>query len=1032
MNSLALVSVLIRTKDRKSLLCEAIDSVLAQNYSSIEIIIINDGGADYSTEILADYADQPRNIRWLNNAGQHGRSHAANLALEDAQGEFCLFLDDDDSIDPEHIANLTKTLSNQDIYSLAYSAVRVIADGIAEEVPSFAHPFDPVRLMIENYIPIHAVLFKRSLLSNGIRFDPAFDRFEDWDFWLQLAQQHAFKFINKCTASYRVDNSSGFGAKDNIDNDMDAYRLAVYKKWLALWSDEKIIALLNRSREFPRISVLEKSLENLGTELTNKLTFISELSTRLDDRDRKILSQQKQIGKKEQKLQAVGKALQESEKALQESENEATAQKNLNQALSDELQVIYNSRSWKLTRPLRALTIARYFIRTEGVLGLFARLRTKHEPRLSHIQKIKVESPVSDKFSTLSFPVFEKPSVSIVIPVFNKYQYTFHCLKSILDHTDEESYEVIVVDDLSSDKTQTMLAGIKGITVISNEENLGFINSCNKGAESAKGQFLLLLNNDTEVRDGWLKAMRQTFQDFPDAGLVGARLEFADGTLQEAGGIVWQDGSAWNYGRGDDPNNPMYNYCRQVDYCSGACLMIPLNDFSALGGFDTHYVPAYYEDTDLAFKVRETGKKVYYQPNATLTHFEGVTSGTDTGSGIKKYQQINHKKFFSRWEETLKQHRPNARLPYLEKERHVQKRILIIDARVLMPDRDSGSLRMFNILKILQNIGYKVTFFPANLHCHNKYTPQMQAIGIECLYVPYVKSIGNYLEEYGQYFNAVILSRADTAEMFIDDVKQYCTNAKIIFDTVDLHFLREEREAKLTRDKILADSAAMRKTQELALARKADTTLVVSPVELDLFKEEAPDVNVNLLSNIHQLYETGNSFKERKDILFIGGFEHPPNTDAMLWFLDAIFPIVQKENPDIRLIIIGGHVPEELKNKANDSIIITGFVGDIKPLFDKIRLSIAPLRYGAGVKGKINSSMSFGVPVVATNIAAEGMKLVHEKDVLIADEPEEFTREIMRLYFDATLWQALSEAGKQNIEEHFSFATAEAQLRAVL
>ncbi len=349
-----------------------------------------------------------------------------------------------------------------------------------------------------------------------------------------------------------------------------------------------------------------------------------------------------------------------------------------------------------------------------------------------------------------------------------------------------------------------------------------------------------------------------------------------------------------------------------------------------------------------------------------------------------------------------------------------------------MPDRDSGSLRMFNILKILQNIGYKVTFFPANLHCHNKYTPQMQAIGIECLYVPYVKSIGNYLEEYGQYFNAVILSRADTAEMFIDDVKQYCTNAKIIFDTVDLHFLREEREAKLTRDKILADSAAMRKTQELALARKADTTLVVSPVELDLFKEEAPDVNVNLLSNIHQLYETGNSFKERKDILFIGGFEHPPNTDAMLWFLDAIFPIVQKENPDIRLIIIGGHVPEELKNKANDSIIITGFVGDIKPLFDKIRLSIAPLRYGAGVKGKINSSMSFGVPVVATNIAAEGMKLVHEKDVLIADEPEEFAREIMRLYFDATLWQALSEAGKQNIEEHFSFATAEAQLRAVL
>ncbi|MFT5320655.1 MAG: GT2 family glycosyltransferase [Pseudohongiellaceae bacterium] len=1025
MNSLALISVLIRTKDRKSLLCEAIDSILAQNYSNIEVIIINDDGADYSAEILADYADQGRNIRWLNNTGQHGRSHAANLALEQAQGEFCLFLDDDDSIDPEHIANLAKALTDQDIYALAYSAVRVIADGITEEVPSFAHPFDPVRLMIENYIPIHAVLFKRSLLNEGFRFDPAFDRFEDWDFWLQLAQQHAFKFIEQCTASYRVDNSSGFGAKDNIDKDMDAYRLAIYKKWLALWSDEKIIALFGRSREFPRISVLEKSLENLGAEITNKLTFIAELGTRLDDRDRKVLSQQKQLAAKEQELQVVGKE-------LQESENQATAQRNLNQALNDQLQIIYNSRSWKLTRPLRALTIARYFIRTEGFLGLLARLRIKLEPRFSHIEKIKAESAVSDKFSPLSFPVFKKPTVSIVIPVFNKYQYTFHCLKSILEHTDDESYEVIVVDDCSSDQTQTMLAGIKGITVINNEENLGFINSCNKGAESAKGQFLLLLNNDTEVRYGWLQAMRQTFQDFPDAGLVGARLVFADGTLQEAGGIVWQDGSAWNYGRGDDPNNPAYTYCRQVDYCSGACLMIPLDDFSALGGFDTHYLPAYYEDTDLAFKVRETGKKVYYQPNATLIHFEGVTSGTDTGSGIKKYQQINHKKFFARWQQTLKQHRPNARLPYLEKERHVQKRILIIDARVLMPDHDSGSLRMFNILKILQNIGYKVTFLPANLHCHEKYTPQMQAIGIECLYVPYVKSISNYLEEFGQYFNAVILSRADTAEKFIDDVKQYCINAKIIFDTVDLHFLREEREAKLNNDKVLADSAAMRKTQELALARKADTTLVVSPIELQLFKQEAPDLKINLLSNIHHTYATGKSFQERANMLFIGNFEHPPNTDAMVFFLDNVFPIVHKQNPELKLLIVGGHVPASIKARANEHIVITGFVEEIEPIFNDIRISIAPLRYGAGVKGKINSSMSFGVPMVVSTVAAEGMNLVHDTDILIADEPEEFAKEIMRLYSDAALWQSLSEAGKQNIEEHFSFATAEAQLRAVL
>ena len=602
----------------------------------------------------------------------------------------------------------------------------------------------------------------------------------------------------------------------------------------------------------------------------------------------------------------------------------------------------------------------------------------------------------------------------------------------MLDHSGDESFEVIVVDDCSSDKTQEMLAGISGIRVVKNTENLGFIKSCNAGADAARGEYLVILNNDTEVRDGWLTAMRQTFNDFPDAGMVGARLVFADGSLQEAGGIVWRDGSAWNYGRGEDPNNPDYAYCRQVDYCSGACLMIPLMDFQQLGGFDTHYAPAYYEDTDLAFKVREAGKKVYVQTNATIIHFEGITSGTDPNSGAKQYQEINHRKFTQRWQTKLNEHRPNGRLPHLEKERHVQKRILVIDARVLMPDHDSGSLRMFNILKVLQRLEYKVTFIPANLHYHEKYTPQMQAIGVECQYHPYVQSVSKYLEDYGQQFDAVILSRADYAEKYIDDVRRHCPDAKVLFDTVDLHFLREQREAELSNDKALLDSAVMRKSQELTVARKADATLVVSPVELDLFHKEAPDIKVSLLSNVHETHATGKKFNERKDMLFIGNFEHPPNTDAMVFFLDEVFPLVHKENPDLNLLIVGGHVPSHLKSRATEQIQFTGFVTDITPLFDNIRLSIAPLRYGAGVKGKINSSMSYGVPAVVTSMAAEGMNLIHGKDILIADEAEDFAREILRLYEDETLWQKLSAAGKENIETHFSFSAAEKQLREIL
>ncbi len=1012
MNTTPLVSVLIRTKDRKTLLKEAVASVLAQSYAPVEIVIVNDGGEDFSAEFIEPGS---ATIRWINNNGEHGRSHAANLALEQATGDYCLFLDDDDSIDTTHVATLVAALTKENNYRLAYSAVRVVTDGEIEATPSFAHAFDAVRLMIENFIPIHAVLFERSLLLEGYHFDPDFDRFEDWDFWLQIAQQHEFLFSNQCTATYRVTSRSGFGAKKNTEDNIDAFRLAIYKKWLERWPEHRLLTLINRSRGSPRLAVFEKTVENLDANIKEKQSYID-------------LSRERQ-DKIEKEHQAKLNNLEED---LHETRHEAIALKNYNHALQNELQIIYHSKSWRLTRPLRALTRLRYFLHTDGIGGIAVRLKDIIAAKLSRAKEIKAQTRISKKFTPLDFPTFAQPKVSIVIPVYNQYHYTFHCLKSILEYAEDIPFEVIAVDDCSSDKTTQMLAGISGISVIRNEENQGFIHSCNNGADAARGEFLVLLNNDTEVRKHWLTALLQTFTDFPDAGLVGARLVFADGTLQEAGGIVWRDGSAWNFGRGEDPNHPHYSYCRQVDYCSGACLMIALDEFMALGKFDTRYAPAYYEDTDLAFRVRAAGKKVYYQANASIIHFEGITSGTDTGSGIKQYQQLNHEKFFKRWQETLKHHRPNGRQPQREKERHVEKYILVIDARVLMPDHDSGSLRMFNILKILQTMGYKVTFLPANMHYHEKYTPQLQALGIECQYVPYIHSVEQYLQEFGQQFETVILSRADYAEKYIDEVKRSCPQARVIFDTVDLHFLREQREAQLNGDKNMAESAAMRKVQELTIARKADTTLVVSPVELELFKQEAPEVNVSLLSNIHQTFTTGKSFAERQHMLFIGNFEHPPNSDAMQFFLDQVFPLVQAQNPDIKLLIVGGHVPASIKARASDDVIVTGFVADIEPLFNDIRISIAPLRYGAGVKGKINSSMSFGVPMVISPIAAEGMNLKHEKDILIAEQPQDVAREILRLYSDHELWQRLSQAGKHNIDEHFSFAVAEAQLSAVL
>jgi GT2 family glycosyltransferase len=202
--------------------------------------------------------------------------------------------------------------------------------------------------------------------------------------------------------------------------------------------------------------------------------------------------------------------------------------------------------------------------------------------------------------------------------------------------------EIIVVDDVSPDESAGVLATVDGLTLMRNAENLGFVGSCNAGAAKATGRWLVFLNNDTTVTAGWLEALIDTFADFDGAGLVGSRLVYPDGRLQEAGGLVFSDGSGWNYGRFENPADPRFSYARETDYCSGAAIAIERTLFERLGGFDARYAPAYYEDTDLAFKVREAGLSVICQPASTVIHHEGVTAGTDAGDPMRtSWRQTN-------------------------------------------------------------------------------------------------------------------------------------------------------------------------------------------------------------------------------------------------------------------------------------------------------------------------------------------------------------------------------------------------------
>lgn len=731
----------------------------------------------------------------------------------------------------------------------------------------------------------------------------------------------------------------------------------------------------------------------------------------------------------------------------------------------DELQALHDwvlsTRSWRFTRPFRAAAraattlrhtrawnplrwpflISRLVgsLRTRGLRGTLNRTQSDHwmPYRVKSVDTSGIEV-VGDPEPPASVPFPDSPTVSVVIPVHNKWEYTAACLRSLVECRDLTRFEVIVVDDQSTDETPSRLERIEGVVALRNEENLGFVGSCNRGAGAARGEYVLMLNNDTQVTDGWLDEMLRTFDSHPDTGIVGARLVYPDGRLQEAGGIVFNDGSGWNYGKFDDPERTDYQFLREADYCSGACIMLPAGLFRELGGFDPDYAPAYYEDTDLAFKVREKGLKVRIQPAATIIHHEGITSGTDLSSGAKRYQDINRKTFCAKWAHRLADQpspivdpRDSAEIR-AARDHHCRGRVLVIDAYTPEPNQDSGSVRLCYLMQCLLDLGYRVSFLPDNRSHAGHYTRQLQKMGIEALYEPWVPSLHDLFSKRGSEFDFVFISRYYVAENYLGLLRRHCPNARFIFDTVDLHFLREERLAELENSLALRRAAAQTRRAELAVINAADTTLVVSPVEKTLLAEAAPDAAVTVISNIHEVTGSQNTFAERKDIFFVGGYQHPPNIDAAQWFVSSIWPLIRKELPDLVFHLVGSKAPESVRALDGNGVRFHGFVESLDPWLDGCRMAVAPLRYGAGIKGKVNMSMARGQPVVATPMAVEGMFARPGKDVLVAETEEAFAAEVVRLYRDEDLWNRISQSGLENVQRYFSVETARLGLQELL
>lgn len=729
------------------------------------------------------------------------------------------------------------------------------------------------------------------------------------------------------------------------------------------------------------------------------------------------------------------------------------------------LDSVLASSSWRLTRPLRAgrrllqnlhqarawnparwpllISQAIRTISTQGLGGALQRAqqtaqRSEPPPRALAGNLAGELGPIGNPEPPAALPCPDQPLVSIVIPVFNKWPYTAACLRSLMAAETRASFEVIVVDDHSTDETGQRLQQIEGVNHLRNPSNLGFVLGCNRGMEAARGKYTVLLNNDTQVLDGWLDALLDTFERFPDTGLAGARLVYPDGRMQESGGIIFNDGSGWNYGRGEPADRPEYAYVREVDYCSGACIMLPTALVQQLGGLDERYAPAYYEDTDLAFRVREAGLKVRVQGAATIIHHEGISSGTDINTGVKRYQQVNRKKFLQRWSQQLGTHPAPLAGTHDQaglraaRDHRLRGRVLMIDAYTPEPDQDSGSLRLRYLFDCFAQLGYGVTFFADNRGFAGRYSSELQKSGVEVLYNPWIESLQDFFRQRGGEFDLVFISRHYVAANYLSLIRKYCPRARFIFDTVDLHYLREQRLAELEDSLPLKRVAAQTRRSELAVIREADATLVVSPVEQKVLADDAPEARVHVLSNIHQVADQVVGYAPRQDIFFVGGYQHPPNIDAAQWFVSSIWPLIRQQLPDMQFHLIGSKAPDSIRALHGNGVVFHGFVPDLQPWLDGCRLAVAPLRYGAGVKGKVNLSMAHGQPVVATPIAVEGLQAVPGQDVLVAEDAAGFAAEVVRLYRDQALWERLASGGMANVQRHFSVATARDNLAELL
>ena len=648
---------------------------------------------------------------------------------------------------------------------------------------------------------------------------------------------------------------------------------------------------------------------------------------------------------------------------------------------------------------------------------------------LRHRTKRELEQILTSR-TFLSFPRPNNPALSIVIVLFNQADLTFQCLKSIQE-SDFTDYELILVNNDSSDATGDLLYLADGARVFNHPENIGFLRAVNKAVEKARGEFILLLNNDAILDTNAISEAIACYRSSQHIGAVGGKLIHFNGCLQEAGSIVWSDGTCMGYGRGMNPESAEFQFRRDVDYCSGAFLLLRRDLFLDLGGFNEVYAPAYYEDTDFCLRLRKAGYRTVYEPRVRIRHWERASA--DSWEDSCKQMVKNSMVFLEKHHGFLQENQCPSGEENVLLARFVdrsRKRILVIDDRLALSENGAGSPRTAVLLDALTGIGCQVTFFAYNRESIQDWDLIWDRFPreIEFILDQGGHHLADFLRERKELYDLIWVSRPHNQEKLNEVMESVYSDKNwrpgIIYDAEAVYALRTIKEAEVRGEPLLENERNALMAEELELASQADVVVGVSEAEVKVFKRSFPHKPSYVLGYCTDLQNRSDrSFRRRRHLLFTGrlDWDGSPNVDSLRWFISEVFPLVrERAGRDIKFIVVG-LIDERLFQGIDlEGVVFKGARKNLSPYNRNCRIFVAPTRYAAGIPIKLYEAAASRIPVVCTPILAGQLGWTHEKEVLVAGTAKNFASEICRLYQDEILWEQLRQLAYSRVVKECS------------